>query len=75
MKIVGVKRVDFKAKDGDQVTGYKVHCTFEDKGTEGLSCESIFVSEKKANGWIPRIGENVEFLYNKYGNIDSVHVA
>ena len=75
MKIVGVKKVDFKAKDGEQVSGYKVHCTFEDKGTDGVACESIFVSEKKANGWVPRVGQNFELSYNKYGKIDSVRAA
>ena len=75
MKIVGVRKVEYTAKDGAQVKGYTVHATYTEKGTDGLCCDNFFVSEKKADGWVPEVGETVELMYNKYGKIDSVKVA
>lgn len=75
MKVIGYKEMDFSAQDGTHIKGYKVFCTFDDDKAVGSACESFFVSEKKAAGWVPEIGEEIEIVYNKYGKIDRVEAA
>lgn len=75
MEVVGFKKVDFEAPDHTQISGFKVHCTLEDDNVTGVACESFFISEKKANGWRPNVGDEIELSYNKYGKIDRVEVA
>ncbi|NCB74180.1 MAG: hypothetical protein EOM51_05490 [Clostridia bacterium] len=75
MKIIGVKRVDFTPKGEDPIKGYKVHCTLKAEDTAGLACESFFVSDTKAAGWVPEVGREVELVYNKFGKIDRVVAA
>lgn len=74
MRIIGFKNVDFKTKEGDQIKGVSLFCLTEEEGVEGTACERVFVTDQKANGWKPTVGEEIEVVYNKYGKVDRVIV-
>ncbi len=75
MKIIGFKKVDFTPKGEQPIKGYKVFCTLKDENTTGTSCDSFFVSDSRAAGWVPEVGKDVELVYNKFGKIDRVVAA
>ena len=40
--LVGIKTMDFKPKDGDQIKGTQLFITFPEEGTKGLVAEKLF---------------------------------
>lgn len=74
MQVIGVKRMNFKAQDGNQISGYQVFCSkpIEQNG-EGLEVEKFFISDLKVQKGcpVPRCGEDVEPVYNRYGKVDT----
>ena len=73
MKVIGFKKVNFETPEHQQIKGYRVFCTLApDESITGTGCEVFFVSETKADGWIPRVNEEIDIVYNKYGKIDRI---
>ncbi|PKM73905.1 MAG: hypothetical protein CVU91_02330 [Firmicutes bacterium HGW-Firmicutes-16] len=78
MKVIGMKKLDFQTPENQTIKGYKVFCTYsnaDDKNLVGTACEDFFISENKASGWLPKVGEEIEIVYNKYGKVDHVNVV
>lgn len=75
-QIIGIEKVDYTSKrTGNKVTGIKLYFTDpinEEKG-EGLSCDNVFVSNELARDIT--LGDEVDILYNKYGNVVDVRLA
>lgn len=75
-KIIGIENVDYTSKrTGNRVTGKKLYFTEplpDDKG-EGLFCDNVFVTNQMAMDI--EIGDEVDILYNKYGNVADLRVA
>lgn len=76
MKVIGYRKFTYKSKKtGADVKAVNLYVTEKgnpDKGFMGETCERLFCFEDSLNGYLPMIGDNVEILYNKYGNISSV---
>ena len=72
MKLIGFKRVDI-SREGMEVHGYNLYCTYPDPKTEGEVCERLWVNDRAlVNAGDLRVGCDVTPLYNKYGKIASV---
>lgn len=72
MKLIGFKRVDI-SREGAEVHGYNLYCTYREIRTEGEACERLWVNDRvlvKAGDL--RVGCEVTPLYNKYGRIASL---
>ena len=71
--------MNFTAKDGQKVSGYKVYCTLDmdADNSVGVACESFFISEKKARdmGYEPELHQEIELSYNKFAKIEKIFVA
>lgn len=77
MKVIGTKRVDFETPENTSIKGTKVFCSYtnpDDKSLVGVACEDFFISDNKPKGWVPKVGEEIEIVYNKYGKVDHVNV-
>ena len=80
MVIIGIKDVNFKAKDGGTVQGVRLYVTDDSvKVNVGVACEALFLSDSllNRNNLRPgdfQLGDNVDVFYNKYGKISSVSV-
>lgn len=77
-EIVGKKRVDFKPKNSDdRVDGLTVYVTYEEDKVQGLATDKIFLSTTKFGDMFSdlKVGTLIEISYNKFGKVDSVHVA
>lgn len=80
MEIIGIKDVNFNAKDGGTVQGVKLFVT-DDSVTvnAGVACDSLFLSDTllERNDLRPgdiQLGDHLNISYNKYGRIQSVSV-
>lgn len=79
MKVVGIEKVDYMSKKtNNRVEGLNLHCISEPMQTDRLSgqqVERVFVSARSAAfaslAGI-QIGQDVKFLYNRFGHVDDV---
>lgn len=77
-KIIGKTAVDYVSKKTNQrVVGINLHCSYEDRNTEGFAVERVYISSRA--DFYPEIqeaplGAEVQFFYNRWGNVESVQV-
>lgn len=81
-EIVGVRRVDIEARDGQQeVHGWSVHTIHDEDGVEGKAAEKVFVRDTVCNdvedcpGWVPSVGEKVRLNFNRRNKVDEVRLV
>ena len=77
-KIIGKSTVNYVSKKTNQpVVGINLHCSYEDRTTEGVAVERVYISSRAE--FYPEIqkapiGAEVEFFYNRWGNVEFVQV-
>lgn len=71
-KVIGVEHRNFTAPDGNQISGMDIYVAYEDRRTEGLRAERVFLSDRKMEGYIPVPGDYVKLEYNRYGKVDVI---
>lgn len=75
MKLVGYRRVDI-SREGAEVHGYNLYCTYPDANTEGEVAERLWVNDRAlVNAGDLRVGCEVTPLYNKYGKIAALDIG
>lgn len=79
MKIVGYRKSDFTAKDGNQVKGFNVFLeTPITSGGEGVQTEKIYLSEGKLAKMGVDLneifGKEVTLAYNRWGKVEQILV-
>lgn len=76
VRIVGYRNVDFTDEKGFHVEGYTLYYV-QDVDVEDLSGQIAgkqFISSKRVD-YLPVLGDEVIFRYNKYGKISSIEVV
>ena len=77
-KVVGVEKVDYKSRrTGNQVRGTNVyvHYPTEDRpGLIGERCEQLYVKDSIDCSMLSP-GDTIEVFYNRFGNVDMLHLA
>lgn len=76
MKVVGMKELDFKTKDGQQISGVKLFLEYQEEKTTGVCTDSAFISERRMeeSNYIPAVGDDIELMYNRYGKIQAIRL-
>lgn len=80
MEVIGIKDVNFKAKDGSNVIGLRLYVTDDTvKVNDGVACDSLFLSAHLLSmcGFGPagiEVGDHLLVTYNKFGKIQSVSI-
>lgn len=75
MKLIGFKRVDI-SRDGSEVHGYNLYCTYPAPKMEGVVAERLWVNDRVlVNAGDLRLGCEVTPLYNKYGRIAALDIG
>ncbi len=71
---IGIRRVNFRGSDGNQVDGYNLFLTYEDENIEGFGCEKVFVPANRFMqlSYVPKVGSSCELFYNKYGKVSDI---
>lgn len=75
MEVIGIKRCDFRANDGNQISGYQIFAIKPiEKNGDGYEAEKLFLSDQKVLGGsvVPAVGKEIEVTYNKYGKVDKI---
>lgn len=74
MKLIGYRRVDI-SREGAEVHGYNLYCTYQDANVEGEVAERLWVNDRVlVNAGDLRVGCDVTPLYNKYGKIAALDI-
>lgn len=80
MEVIGIKDVNFEAKDGSTVQGVKLFVTDDSvEVNAGVACDSLFLSDSllernELRAGDIQLGDHLNISYNKYGRIQSVSV-
>lgn len=78
MKIIGYRRNDFKAPEGNQITGYNIYIATEidPRRGAGVSVERQYLSDaklaKEGINLADLLDREVKVYYNRYGRVDSI---
>ena len=77
MKIIGIRPTQFKGDSGDDVSGKNFYLTYPLGKGEGLGSERIFITDAKLNKWTyqPKVGDEVNVQYNRFGRCDGMTKA
>ena len=73
MQVIGYRRADFKADDGQQIEGWTIYLTEQRQGVEGLATERIFLSTRKS-AYHPQLGHQLQLYYKNYGKFEHVEL-
>lgn len=76
MKVVGKSNVQYISKrTNSEVKGISLHCVGKKSNVEGEAVETVFISAKSEMFEqcvkLP-LGTEVQFYYNRWGNVESV---
>lgn len=71
--LVGYEKVDYTNKQGVQITGHRLHLTYESDKIQGQGVESVYVSSTVQ---MPKLalGQKVDVLYNRFGKVSAISV-
>ena len=77
MKIIGIRPSSFTGEDKSQISGRNIYLTYPLEKGEGHGFERIFVTDAKLNQWPhqPKVGDEVNVSYSRYGRCDSMAKA
>lgn len=73
--VVGVRPINFKGKDGNQITGKNIYFTEPLEDGEGSSADRVFLSMDKLLKcqYDPKVGDEVHIEYNRNGRCTGVY--
>lgn len=69
-EVIGIERLNYKNRDGKQVTGYRVHFTYDlPTGGEhnGKAADNVYLSDSAFVQCGVGVGDPARPVYNKYG--------
>lgn len=73
--VVGIRTVNYiSKKTGNPVSGVEFHVTFSDKNVNGLATDKIFISSRNLDVSHVKLNDDIQILYNRYGQVDFVEV-
>jgi len=77
MKIIGIRPSTFTGEDKTQISGKNIYLTFPLEKGEGFGAERVFLTEAKLSKWTyqPKVGDEVNVSYNRYGRCDGMSKA
>lgn len=73
-KCIGMRNVDFKGSDGNQVSGMHLFLSYEDRNITGVGTEKVFIPSYRLQqmSFVPSVGSECELFYNKYGKVADI---
>lgn len=76
MQVIGFQNKSFTFDDGRKCDGYYIFLSDDsNKNVTGVQTERIFLSNNKAGGYIPCLGDELRVSYNKWGKVDHVDIV
>lgn len=78
MKLIGFRNADFVSKDGRTVCGVSLFVSSPIAANgSGEAAMKVFVTQRLMDsvGYQPCVGDDVEFLYNRFGKVIELRFA
>ena len=74
---IGIRNVDFKGNDGNQVSGMNLWLSYTDPYIDGVGVEKVFIPSSRVSklSFLPTVGSVCELFYNKYGKVQDIGQA
>lgn len=71
---IGMRNVDFKGSDGNQVNGMNLWLSYEDRNVTGVAVEKVFIPSSRISqlSFLPSVGSVCDVIYNKYGKVQDI---
>ena len=78
MKIIGIRKADFRAKNGEIIKGYVVDNMDPQRG-QGQFAEQIYLTNRKLAAMnmpdpFVLLDREVKVLYNRYGKVETIDI-
>lgn len=81
IKVIGIRRLDYKNKDGRSVKGYSFYLSEDVENVIGVSAFNSFLSDEAIQPLLNVVGSaekllgmNVDLSYNRYGRLTGMKV-
>lgn len=75
-EIIGVRRsAGTSKKTGKPYSGYIVFYTHNQQDVEGVACDNTFITDTILNGYIPRVGDLIQLIYDRNGFLQDFTVV
>lgn len=82
IKVIGIRRLDYKNKDGRSVKGYSFYLSEDVENVIGVSAFNSFLSDEAIQPLLNVVGSaekllgmNVDLSYNRYGRLTGMKVV
>lgn len=73
-KVLGFSHKHLSFDDGRSCDGFFLYLGDQRRDVEGLATERVFLSDAKADGYKPSVGDELKVYYNRFGKVDSVEL-
>lgn len=81
IKVIGIRRLDYKNKDGRAVKGYSFYLSEDVENVIGVTAFNSFLSDEAIQPLLNVVGSaekllgmNVDLSYNRYGRLTGMKV-
>lgn len=72
-QIIGVEDRTYTFDEGKTVvSGKNIYMTTQRDKVTGYACERVFVSSNKLGDYVPRPGDYIDVLYNRFGKVQEI---
>lgn len=73
--VVGIRGISYTSKKtGNPVSGVELHVTFSDRNVAGTATDKLFISSRNLDCSHVKINDDINVLYNRYGQVDLIEV-
>ncbi len=72
-KVIGIQKIDYTSRNGNQVVGTKLHCVYPMDVVEGYAVEAIFTKKELPKGLT--LDSDIRVYYNKYGSVECIELV
>jgi len=74
MKVLGYAHKHLTFQDGRSCDGTFLYLSEERNDVTGVATERVFLSDAKADGYKPALGDELKLYYNRFGKLDAVEL-
>lgn len=78
MEVIGWQKNEFTPKgETEPVRGFNIFVIEHRRNVEGMAADRLYISEQRARecGFNPKLGDEVEVSYNRWGKVQSIEVV
>lgn len=71
-KLVGVQGIHFTNNSGEEISGTKIYCAFQDENTEGLKTADFFLKDGINLPKDTKLNDTIDISFNMKGKVEMI---